>query len=98
MAGSRIEVEAVDGSELGDPLQRLGRESLLALEGVEHDALEEIAEGHILVVGKGPQHLEEALLQPDAGLHSLDLDLDAFGPARHYGLHGNLVTRYLPYG
>src|SRR6516165_2269751 len=78
------------GAEGGpvDRLQRLhlaerrGRERRLALEGMQHNALEQVAEGHIELGGERLQHLEQTALEAHPGLDT------------GYGLHGLMVTLY----
>jgi hypothetical protein len=40
---------------------------------VKDDALEEVAKGEVVVLGKGFQHFEDAFFHSDAGLDSHDL-------------------------
>jgi hypothetical protein len=40
---------------------------------VKDDALEEVSESEVMVLGKGFQHFEDAFFHSDAGLDSLDL-------------------------
>jgi len=67
------EVEAVDLAQPADALQRGGAERRLALECVEDDAFDDVAEGHVQGRGEALQHLEDALLDADAGLDAMDL-------------------------
>src|SRR5690606_10798263 len=78
------QVEPVEFLHRGDAFQRFGRERRLALEAVQHDALEQVAEGHVLVLGQRLEHLEHPLLDADAGL-------DAFGPDLAIGAHATAV-------
>jgi hypothetical protein len=61
--------------EIADALKRGRSKRAFAIEGVEDDAFEEVAEGEVMVLGEGLQHLEDTFLHPDAGLDSLDLEL-----------------------
>src|SRR6516225_5393139 len=79
------ELEPVDRLERLHLAQRRGRERRLALEGVQHDALEQVAERHVELGGERLQHLEQAALEAHAGLGT--------GYGLH-GTHGNLVPRY----
>ena len=54
-----VEVETVDGLETLDRLQRGGREGRLALEGMEADAFEEVAERKLGILGESLQYLEQ---------------------------------------
>src|SRR5215469_1023123 len=82
---ARREVEAVDGLERLHFLQRPGREGRLAIEGVQHDALEEISEGHVELGGERLEDLEQPGLDAHAGLGTGDLS---------HGIHGNMVPSY----
>jgi hypothetical protein len=79
-----VEVEVVDLPELADLAQRLGRKRRLALERVQHDALEQVAQSHVLVLGDGLEHLEDTALQAHA---SLDAGYDDPGSACHGPVH-----------
>src|SRR5262245_37078968 len=79
------EVEPVNRFQRLHLAQRSGRERRLALEGVQHDALEQIAEGHVELGGECLQHLEQPALEAHAGLGA--------GYGLH-GLYGTLVPRY----
>ena len=58
--------------QLADTLERWTAERRFAVEGVEHDAFEEVAEREVMVLGEGFEHLEDALFHAHAGLNSLD--------------------------
>ena len=47
-------------------------EGRLPFEGVEDDAFQQVAQGEVVELGQGLQHLEQALLQAHAGLDALD--------------------------
>ena len=72
---SGVEIAVVDLLQLGDALERRLAEGRLAVEGVQHDALDEIAERDLVVLGERLHDLEQALLQANAGLHPLDDEL-----------------------
>jgi hypothetical protein len=61
---------------------------------VEDDAFEEVAEGEVMVLGEGFQHLQDTFLHPDAGLDSLDLEFVIFDGC---SFHMYLCTRVLWY-
>src|ERR1700724_2842532 len=65
---------AIKTAELLDVLERLRRERSFAFEGVEHDALQQITQAHVLLLGHRLQHLQHAFLQPHARLNALHLD------------------------
>ena len=74
MAVGGFQGHAVQGFELLDFLQGLRRERRFAFEGVEDDALEQIAEGHVFLLGDGFEDLEHAFFEANAGLDALDFD------------------------
>src|SRR5438876_8412253 len=76
------EIEPVDRSQRADLLQRGLRERRLALEGVQDDALEQIAEREVELGRERLQHLEQPALEAHAGLGAGDL------------LHGTMVPSY----
>src|SRR5262245_8879558 len=75
MAGARVQLETDDALQLRDPATRLLAKGRLAVEGVEHDPLEQVAQGDVVVVGEGLQHLQQALLEAHPCLHPFDPDL-----------------------
>ena len=60
--------------EIADALKRGHSKRAFAIEGVEDDAFEEVAEGEVMVLGEGFEHLQDTFLHSDAGLDSLDLE------------------------
>src|SRR5580704_9379173 len=66
------EVEPVDRPQRLDLLQCRRPEGPLALEGVQHDALQEVAEGHVKVGGQRLEHLQQAAFQAYPGLGAGD--------------------------
>ena len=91
MARRGPQVEAVEGSKVGDPPKRRPAEGALALERVEHDAFEEVAEGHLVMRGESLQNPEDPPLDPDAGLNALN---DGPGVTCRARIHGTNVPRY----
>src|SRR5215470_18096623 len=79
------EVESVNRLQRLHLAERRGREGRLALEGVQHDALQQITEGHVELGGECLQHLEQPALEAHAGLGA--------GYGSH-GPYGTLVPRY----
>jgi hypothetical protein len=75
VAGLGREVEAVDAFELRDPREALRAERHLALEGVQDDPFEQVAEREVVVLRDGLQHLFELSVPPDEAL-------PLFGPVR----------------
>ena len=72
MAGAGVEFEAIKLLQLCDAGQGLLLEGAFAIEGMEHDALKQVTQGEIAILGKGFQHLQQPLLDAYAGLHSFD--------------------------
>jgi len=75
MACRGIEVEVIELLEIADALKRGRSKGAFAIEGVEDDAFEKVAEGEVMVLGEGFQHLQDAPFHSDAGLDALDLEL-----------------------
>ena len=69
MAGARVEVETIELLQIANAFERCRAEWSLAVESVEHDPLEQIAQRHIVILGKSLKHLENALLHAHAGLN-----------------------------
>src|SRR5215472_13848720 len=69
---SRSQVEPVDRLERLHLAQRGGRERRFAFEGVQHNALEQVAEGQVELGGERLQHLQQTGLQTHAGLGADD--------------------------
>ena len=64
--------KTVDGFEALNVSQRFSGKWCFALERVERDAFEEIAERKIEVLGEAFQDFDQVLLHPGADLHPLD--------------------------
>src|SRR5207244_3460320 len=77
------EIEPVDRSQRADLLQRALRERRLALEGVQDDALEQIAEREVELGRERLQHLEQPALEAHAGLGAGDLLDGTMVPSYH---------------
>src|ERR1700687_605931 len=71
-AGSPLDVEAVDPPELGDAAQGRRGEGRAALEGMEHDAFQQVAKRQVVELGQRLEHLDQALLHAHAGLDPFD--------------------------
>src|SRR5437016_11083015 len=78
----RGQVEPVHRTQCPDLAQSGRRERRLALESVQHDALEQIAEREVELGRERLQHLEQPALEAHAGLGAGDL------------LHGTMVPSY----
>ena len=72
MARARIEVKTVELLQLLYALQRCLIEGALAIEGVENDALEEIAEREVVILSESLQYFQQALFNANPGLYPLD--------------------------
>ena len=73
-------------------LEGLLAEGGLALEGVEDDALEDVAQGHVEVLRQALEDLEDALLDTDSGLNPLDHQIGGRGTLGcSLGYHGVMV-------
>ena len=71
MTGAGVEVETVELLQFLNAFERGLAEGSLAVEGVQHDALQEITERQIVILGKGLQDFEQAPFHADAGLDPL---------------------------
>lgn len=78
------QVESVDLLELLDDLDGGVVEGGLVLEGVQHDALQQVTEGQVEVLGEALEDLQQPALHADAGLDTL------------YCYHGNMVHQARP--
>ena len=67
-----IQIESVEFFQFPDAPQTALAEGALSIKDVQNDALHEVAESEIVVIGKGPQHFQEPLFHADARLHTLD--------------------------
>src|ERR1700683_112871 len=72
VAGAGIEVKIVKPLQLLNAFERGCVKRRLAIEGMEDDALQQIAEGHVVVLGKGFQDFEQAFFHAHPGLDALD--------------------------
>ena len=77
MAGAGVQVQAVDALELDDAAARLLAERSLALEGMEHDAFEQVAEGEVNLNGQWLKPGDAAALSGES-----TVNLSANGPAQ----------------
>ena len=62
-----------------------------SFECVQDDALEQVAQGHVVVVSERLQHFQQSFLEPDAGLDALDNDRMIAGT--FHGL-GTIIPKY----
>src|SRR5260370_30060706 len=75
------EVEPVDRLQRLHLLERRGGEGRLGLEGVQNDALEQIAERQVELGGERLEHLEPAALEAPSGLGAGDFLHEAMVPS-----------------
>src|SRR5690348_14973615 len=72
MARGRVQIKVIEAFQFLDSLQAGFTERALAIEGMQHDALQQITQGQIVVVGEGSQDFQKPLLHAHAGLHPLN--------------------------
>jgi len=86
--------------EVADTLERGRSEGAFAIKGVEDDALEEVAEGEVVVLGEGFQYFQDAFFHSHASLDSLDVQFRCGDELAHRYLctrvHGYLSTTLRP--
>src|ERR1700728_1681614 len=80
MAGAGVEIEVVELFQIANALERGWAQRGLAVEGVEDDAFEEVAKGHVVIFSEGFEDFENPLFHTDAGLDPLD---EKFGVVGH---------------
>jgi len=79
MAGTGVEIELVELFQIANAFERDWAERGLAVEGVEDDAFEEVAESHVVIFGEGFEDFEDSFFHADAGLDALDEQLGIVG-------------------
>lgn len=72
MAGTRVQLQAIESLELFDLMERPLTKRGLAVKSVQNDPFQQVTQGQIVVRGKPLEHLEQALFHPYAGLHALN--------------------------
>jgi hypothetical protein len=70
---------------MGRSKDRQGGLWLAAGEGAGDEILEQLSEGQVVVLGERLEHLDQALFEAKAGLHSRD----ALGCCSRLGSHGS---------
>ena len=73
IAVGRFQLEPVDALQLSNDSERLLREGSAALEGVQDDALDQIAQAHLSMLCQRLEHLHQSLFQAHARLYAFDL-------------------------
>src|SRR6266566_10099781 len=71
MARTGVKFQAVKLLQLFNSTERHQIERALAVEGMEHNSLQQIAQSEIVIFGERLEHFQQPLLDPDAGLHTL---------------------------
>lgn len=69
-----VEREAEDALQFLHAGKRFPTERGFALEGVQDHALEEITQGHVVIVGQRLEDLEHSFFEPNASLDPIDQD------------------------
>src|SRR6266404_5143933 len=95
MTGIGVQIQFVDAFEIRDALPRFIAEGMAAVERVQDDALQQIAERHIVVFSQPLQNLQQTLFQTHARLHSLNQYLFA-GSYSLCFRHQQSLTSLLP--
>lgn len=72
MAGTGVEIEVIELLQFPYALQRGYAKWSLAVEGVQHDAFQHVAQRHIMVLGKPLQNFQDSFFDPHPRLHALD--------------------------
>src|SRR5271157_3632908 len=67
-----LERQPVNAAQFLDFFQGLGGEGRLTFEGMQHDALQQVAERHVLQFGQSFEDLQQSLFHADASLDSFD--------------------------
>src|SRR5579864_9610481 len=72
MTGTGVKIEVIELLQLAYPFQRDCIEWGLAVENMQHDALQDVAQRHVVVLGKPLQNFQDSFFDPHSGLHALD--------------------------
>src|SRR3981081_2823405 len=81
MTRTGVQLQSVNALEFADLPQGLRGERSLAVKSVQDDALDQVAERHVLVRGERLQHLQDAPLHAHPGLDAFDFE--SFGRSGH---------------
>src|ERR1700682_2450187 len=92
MTRTRVQVQSVNAFEFGNLSQSLRGERCLSIKSMQDDALDQVAERHVLVLGERLEHLQDAALHAHAGLDAFDFE--GFGRSRHGSGLGEVVPMY----
>ena len=69
MAVFSCQVEPISLAHAGDEGQCIRAKRCLAFKAVQHDALKQVPQTHLMMSSHGFQHLQHPFFQPHAGLH-----------------------------
>src|ERR1700733_3802237 len=72
MTGAGVQLKAIELFQFLDSLQTGGIERAHSVESVKNYAFQEVAQSHVVVIGKSPQDFQEPLFHADSGLYSFD--------------------------
>src|ERR1051325_1494234 len=72
MAGARIEIQSIKLLQLANSLQRRRAERRLPVKRVQHNALQHVAQSHVVVLRECLEHLQNAFFDPYPGLYPLN--------------------------
>src|ERR1700746_554130 len=86
---ARIQIEPIELLQIADLPERRLAEWALAVEGMQNNALQQIAQSQVVIFGKALQYLEQAFLDPHPGLHPLNQQ-----PVISFVYHGTNVPWY----
>src|SRR5690348_12064259 len=78
MTGAGIQFETVELLQFFYPLETLGRKRALSVKGMEHDAFQQVAKGHVVVFRECFEDLEDPLFHAHPGLDALHKDFGFF--------------------
>jgi len=72
VAGARVQIESVEPLEVVNAFEGFFAKWNLSIEGMKHNAFEQITQRHVVIFGQGLKHFEKPLFHPDTGLHTFD--------------------------
>src|SRR5271165_4523479 len=72
VARRRVKVQPVKLLQFPNALQGRRAKGRLAVEGMQHDAFQHVAQRHIVILRERLEYLENPLLHAHSGLHSLN--------------------------
>jgi len=75
VARAGIQIEPIEFFQILDALETLGAKGTFAVERVEHDPFQEIAERQVVKLPERFEHFQDSLLHANAGLHALHREL-----------------------